>query len=112
MGSYLREIQRDGEPDSDQTEWVCLEEQQLWEHAKWVAQARFERLFGDVLRESWLLDSPDSSTEEKAGAILRREGKYVALVDEDKRFKGLVDRQDVLEKVAHHTGQRMVTLRK
>jgi hypothetical protein len=37
-------------------------------------------------------------------AILRREGPLVALVEEERRFKRLVDRQALLERVAVNQG--------
>jgi hypothetical protein len=105
VNAYLSEIQQDHEPDSDQIEWVCLKQQQLWEHAKWISGSRIDRLLGSILNDSWFLDSPDISNEEKTKAILRRKGQFVALVDEERKFRRLVDRQDLLEKVAHRVGQ-------
>jgi hypothetical protein len=112
VGNYLREIQRDSKPDSDEREWACLQAQRLWEHARWVSGGGIKRLLGGHLKESWLLDSPDVSTEETTGAILRREGQFVALVDEAREFKRLVDRQDIIENAAHHMGQKLISARK
>jgi hypothetical protein len=41
---------------------------------------------------SWYADVLDRSGQERNGGVRRRRGRFVALVDEDRRFTGLVDR--------------------
>lgn len=70
----------------------------LWERAAWIDAETLERdLFGR-LNFSWYEDSPDRSEAEKIEGIWRRRDRFIALVDEDRRFTGLVDRYVVLAK--------------
>jgi len=64
----------------------------LWERAEWIDGERLERLLAGCLEYSWYADSPDLSKRIRIDGILRRSARFVALVDEDRRFTGLVDR--------------------
>jgi hypothetical protein len=64
----------------------------LWERAGWIDGERLERDLAGWLQYSWYADSPDLSQRAKIEGILRRRTRFVALVDEDRRFVGLVDR--------------------
>ena len=96
---FLQQIQQDRQPDSDENEWVTLTDQETWEHAKWLDAARLESILGNDLQVSWVKDSPDVSPAERAKAVLRRDDPFVALVDEEKKYRSLIDRQALVEKV-------------
>jgi hypothetical protein len=72
----------------------------LWEHAVWLDNEERRRILNPLLQTSSFLDSVDMPSEKRSRAILRREGEFVALVDEHGRFKGLIDRQAMTEQVA------------
>lgn len=43
-------------------------------------------------------ESPNTSYTKQVRSILRRKAPFVALVDEEKRFRSLIDRQGLLER--------------
>lgn len=100
VNGFLREIQRDQLPDTEPEEWVALGKRQLWERARWLDGARCERVLSGVILDSWVQDSPDALAIERVRAVLRRPGPVVAVVDEARRFKSLVDRRALLEQAA------------
>jgi hypothetical protein len=101
VNAFLKQIQSDLlPPDADPEDWITIGQRALWERARWIDGGRFERLFRDILLESWVKESPDASPSERVRAILRRPGSVVAVVDGECRFKSLVDRMALLEEAA------------
>ncbi len=100
MQSYLQKIQQNSAPTTDESDWVKLGTQETWEHAKWIDSPRLERVLHAFLDDSWILDAPDAISSEPTKAVLRRRGSFVASLDQDKKFKSLVDRQALLELLA------------
>jgi hypothetical protein len=101
--AFLREIQKEP-PSEDDPEWTLVSQdggQPYWEHAKRLDGARLERVLHDFLLTSSTTESLDSAPDERVKAVLRRQGPFVALVDESGRFKSLVDRQALLEALAN-----------
>ena len=49
---------------------------------------------------STLMDSPDKSSRKRTLAILRRQAPFIALVNRNREFKGLVDRDEFLKHIA------------
>jgi hypothetical protein len=92
----------------DQVEWVALPDTQppTMERARWINGDVIDRDLRDVIdRDSWITDDPDVTASERVRAILRREGRYVAILAPDGRFKDLVDREALLEKAAKVVGE-------
>lgn len=90
-------------PDPDDSRWEALRtvDGRFWEHARWLDAARLRQDLGDVLQQDesiWLKESPHISPIELVRCILRRKAPLVALVDEEKRFRSLIDRQALLER--------------
>ncbi len=98
--SYLQKIQQNSAPTTDESDWVKLGTQETWEHAKWIDSPRLERVLHAFLDDSWILDTPDAISSERTKPVLRRRGSFVASLDQDKKFKSLVDRQALLEVLA------------
>jgi len=80
-------------------EWVPLSDQWM-EHAKWLDGSRLERLLGNDLQSSYVTLTSNTTVSGLTGPILRQQGHFVAVVDPDKTFRGLVDRSAVLEHLA------------
>jgi hypothetical protein len=99
---FIEKIQQNVAPTTDAHEWVTLEQQLLWEHAAWLDGDRRQRDLADILQMPWVLDSVDTPANKRARAVLRRDGLFVALVDEEGIFRSLVDRQALLEQVGRH----------
>jgi hypothetical protein len=68
-----------------------------WERAHWINGERLERDMAGHLGFSWYQDSPDAPRRAVGTAVARREGAFVALVDQDRRFIGLIDRYALLD---------------
>jgi hypothetical protein len=88
-------------PISLQEEWTDLG-RNLWEHTSWIKGPKLARLLGStVLREdAWLFDNPTAGDEHGLREILARSGNFVAVVNQDRCFRELIDRRLVVEKVA------------
>jgi len=67
-----------------------------WERAHWLNGERLERDLTGVLEYAWVDESLDSPRNLVSEAVIRRNASFVALVDSDRRFVGLVDRYALL----------------
>lgn len=91
-------------PSPDDSEWVVrsMEDgRRSWEHARWLDATRLGQDLGDILQQdesTWLKESLHISPLEQVRFILQSNAPFVALVDEEKRFRGLIDRQALLER--------------
>jgi Putative peptidoglycan binding domain len=74
--------------------------QPMWERAHWIDGERLERDLADVLENDWYEDSPDTRRNLAEEAILKRKGTFVALVNRDRQFLGLVDRYALLDQIS------------
>jgi len=108
---FLENIQQDKLPNPDDgiwETWKTKEGQQLWEHARSLDAMCLKQDLGDILQQdayTWLKVGPDIPRTEQAQSILRRKKvSFVALVNEEKRFESLIDREDFLERVAARLG--------
>jgi hypothetical protein len=83
----------------DASEWVAVGNQVL-EHAKWLDGARIEHVLGNDLDVSYVTLAAGQTFGDLGPALLQQRGHFVAIVDPDKTFRGLVDRSAVTEKLA------------
>lgn len=73
---------------------------QTWERTHWIDGERLERDLVGVLEYAWVNESLDSPQSLVSEAIIRRNASFVALVDSDRRFVGLVDRYALLTQIS------------
>lgn len=73
---------------------------QTWERAHWIDGERLERDLVGVLEYAWVDESLDSPRSLVSEAVIRRNASFVALVDSDRRFVGLVDRFALLTQMS------------
>jgi hypothetical protein len=94
---YLTAVQgtSPGEPD----DWVKLDEQ-MWEHATWLTGAQMETLLEVLLERNWIEHQPDKSAEDQVAAVIAQDGQFVALCEPGGRFRGLVDRNALIQEAA------------
>jgi hypothetical protein len=102
--SFLKTIQRTTLPPPEEAgSYRELppphDDPQTWERAHWIDGERLERDSAGFLEYAWCHDSPDKPRRVVAEDILRRSGEFVALVDDDRRFVGLIDRCALLDRV-------------
>lgn len=71
-----------------------------WERAHWIDGERLERDLVGILEYAWVDESPDSPRSLVSEAVIRRNASFVALVDSDRRFVGLVDRYALLTQMS------------
>lgn len=105
---FVSNIQRTTEPpQSEQNTYLSFQTASpgaptvlttLWERGEWIDGEKLEHVLGEHLQNSWFFDSPDLSRRARIDGILRRTSPFVALVDEDRRFAGLVDRSALLSR--------------
>ena len=70
------------------------------EYAKWVVGDRIERLLGQDLTTSSITIPPGQDLDGMISSVLKLKGRFVAITDADRTFRGLVDRAPVLEHLA------------
>jgi hypothetical protein len=102
VNAFIGSIQATEQP-ANLDEWECLREGELWEHTKWLTTTRLNTAFDSVITrrdEAAVVSTPDTPRSALAQAILRRQGAFVALTNEEGGFKDLVDRTAVLERLA------------
>ncbi|MBN0987402.1 hypothetical protein [Amphritea pacifica] len=100
---YIEEIQQSAYPPPEsENEWVSFGEPvQIWERSRWLNGQMVEELLASGLSTTSLIDSPEYNTQTKVRAILRlTDANYVVLTDKKERFQQLIDRSELLEKLA------------
>ena len=68
------------------------------EHARWINGTLIERLLDLSFLRSSVEDVDELAPTQRTAAILACDGPFVALVNRDRRFKALVDREALLER--------------
>jgi hypothetical protein len=79
--------------------WVQLASGRF-EHARWINQSLLREVFDLSPLLTSVVDLGDLAASERTMAVLVCEGPFVAVVDETRRFKSLLDRQALLERLA------------
>jgi hypothetical protein len=106
VGNFLQdnEIQQVQPPPvapGNRTEWVYLDRGNIWEHADWLDTDKVEEILGEVLKRSRVsrLDLQGKSTIDQAKLILSFKEPFVVVVDQDRRFERLIDRQRLADEI-------------
>jgi hypothetical protein len=88
-------------PISLQEEWTNLGAN-LWEHTSWIQGRKLGRLLGDTVprEDDWLFDNPIAGDEHEVREILARSENFVAVVNQDRIFRELIDRRLIVDRVA------------
>ncbi len=98
---FLTSIRSSTAPsDQDKPEWVSLDKQQTYEHAKWLNGPRIESLLGSALSTAHVTMLPNQTLNDAVNPVLAQRGRFIAVVEQDQSFLCLVDRQEVLDGVA------------
>jgi hypothetical protein len=86
------------------TDWVSLSHGRM-EHASWVTTALLQKMLVPEAFEMWAFEDRDKTRAERAKAVVRRKGHFVALVNSDRQFLRLIDRRGLLEDIALKTDE-------
>ncbi len=70
------------------------------EYAKWVDGARIERLLGEGLATDSITIPPGKSLDDLVAVVLKARSRFVAIMETDRTFRGLIDRAPLLEHAA------------
>jgi hypothetical protein len=99
---FIEELQRTTDPPpQEQSSYLEIESTpKSWERAGWLNGERLERALTGGLSFDWVTYSPDLPQKEIVDSVIRRNSPFVALVDSDRRFLGLVDRLVLLNDFA------------
>jgi hypothetical protein len=87
-------------PGPDAAEWVTMPNQ-MAEHTKWLDGSRIERLLGSDLNTSYIVLPPNKTVNDLTNVVMNQQGRFVALVDLDKTFRGLIDRSTMLDNLSN-----------
>jgi hypothetical protein len=99
---FVEAVQRTNDPPANERQsYLDIGEQPMtWERTHWIDGERLERDLDGVLEYAWVEDSPDRPRSLMSEAVIRRNASFVALVDSDRRFIGLVDRFELLAQMS------------
>ena len=77
------------------------------EHAQWIKDGgHLSKILGDTLQFPSLVEGPDTLAKDlERRAVLTDADHFVAVVDDDKRFKRLLDRRAVIERAARQVAE-------
>jgi hypothetical protein len=84
---------------------MVLLRQGVRERANWVTRNLLKELLPQDAFERWAYLQRDAPRMRRTRAVLRRPGPFVALLDEDRRYKRLVNRAVFLEEIAASLGE-------
>jgi hypothetical protein len=97
---------------AEQKDWVRLEPDSAEgnvreEHAHWIKDAdQLNRILGEALSFPSLVEDPGASAKDlEKRAVLADDGEFVAIVDSDGRFKRLLNRRTVVERVGRQMAE-------
>jgi hypothetical protein len=98
--SYIEQVQTSAAPIDD-TEWQPLgTPPQAWERTAWLSSRDIEEILGASMLRGYAVASPERTKSETTASVLRSRGKFVALVDEERRLIDLIDRAALSDKLA------------
>jgi hypothetical protein len=98
LRSFLEGVQTKDEPKFHTDEWVLLPESGIFEFARWLDHALIGRILEDRLQTRCINPLPMKPAEQTR-AVLEQDGQFVALVNDDRRFERLVNRQVMVDEL-------------
>lgn len=108
VGSLIQLLQRDSAPMPTQPpsngEWVTLKGG-THERATWVTRELLVSLLPQSAFDAWANGMRDASRARRTRAVLRAAAPFIALLDGDREFSRLVNRQALLEEIASSLGE-------
>lgn len=106
VSGFIDSLQRQyppGPAPSD-AEWVTLRDT-TQERAAWVTRELLASLLPQEAFNTWAYALRDKPRPQRTRAVLRRPGAFVALVEGDREFVRLANRQALLEEIAAALGE-------
>ena len=103
---FLRVQQAPPDFGTPNSEWVSLDNQRTYEHAKWLNGARIESLLGNGLSNAHVTLMPNQTLNDLANPVLAQQGRFVAVTGPDNTFLSVIDRHEVLEAMAQELARQ------
>jgi hypothetical protein len=101
ISQFLLNIRAAAIPAGEQpSEWVSMQKQQKFEHARWLNGAQIETLLGKDLSTAHVALPQNATLNDLTRPVIAQPGRFVAIVDQNQVLLSLVDRQEVLDNVA------------
>jgi hypothetical protein len=111
--AFLRNVQVASLPQNAPADrlrdWVQFKGGQFAEYAVWLDPDRLERRLGEALSRASVVVPVNESLDGLGTAVLKQSGRYVAILNSELRFEGLLDRQAVLDLVARDYSMQVRT---
>lgn len=109
VGGLIQSLQRDTNPPvppqpPGNGEWVMLKGG-TQERATWVTRELLGSLLPQSAFDAWANGMRDAPRARRTRAVLRTAAPFVALLDGDREFSRLVNRQALLEEIASSLGE-------
>jgi hypothetical protein len=101
--NFIDLLQR--QPPVSGDEWVMLDHKNTQERAAWVTRELLVSLLQQEAFTAWMPALRDAPRAQRTRAVLRRRAEFVALVDDDREFVRLANRQALLEEIAASLGE-------
>jgi len=76
------------------------------EHATWINRTLLEHLLDLAPARASVIDAGDLTEDQRTVAVLACEGPFVALVDDQSRFRTLIDRRRLLDSVGRRVAAK------
>jgi hypothetical protein len=77
------------------------------EYAKWIDGGRIERILGTDLEVASVTIPPGKSLDDTANSVIQQTGRFVAVVENDRTFRSLIDRSAILENLAKNYARQL-----
>jgi hypothetical protein len=101
MSDFLTNVQAMAQPQNrlNDRDWVRLEGGVV-EYAVWIKADRLERRLGAALSRANVIVPLNQTLDDIVPAVLKRQGGFVAELDVERRFEGLLDRHAIVDRFA------------
>jgi len=106
VSAFIDSLQRQHPPapESSDAQWVTLRDT-TQERAAWVTRELLASLLPQEAFSAWVDALRDAPRAHRTRAVLRRAATFVALVEGDREFMRLANRQALLEEIAASLGE-------
>jgi hypothetical protein len=93
-------------PEERLPEWTKLRDGVV-EYAVWLRAGLLERRLAGALSHACIIVPPNEALDDLGLAVLKQQGRYVAVLDPERRFQGLLDRYEILDRLARDYSKQL-----
>lgn len=99
----IQETRNEPPTPSEPTDWIQVDQtSNTYEHAQWLDGQQAEDMLAGVLHDSTLRQNEviSQGAAEQVRSVLAMPDKFIALISDDHRFQGLIERGTILNQAA------------